>query len=585
MTEPKGGPVGLMDRLTDRRVHRALLGGLVLATLLGWVGERAWISALPRAPFHAGAWLGSAWYIGLMALAALSSWFQALRDPEPTWARRCLQLAPLVLLLGLVTGRVLGSRVPVDLRVGGTSAPLDAAGGWRVRLEALKTDPRAPEFRLAAYTRPDGAGGFERDPAPLDAKVGVEGRIPGTGLRYQVEEVIPNGLPGGAMVEDPGAPENPALHLMLGLSEPNPLDGFLVARDAHRSRFDEPGGRFAVVFAERFEPGAAARLKAKPPTRERLVLTVQGKSLEHEARVGSTWELPSFSLQVEALYPDLVATPGADHQPHFSTRSEAPLNPWLQVRLRQPGGASALLMLAAHPPTDPSYAQYLREILPPGVALRYVREGEDPVDRFVLFTLADAKVRLLTGGKVMKEAPLEPRKPFVVAPGLSATPLEIFPHARFEEAWRPHPDPVQATRFENPVAKVKVSDAAKGLVERHWLAARGPQGPRPVAFQEGRLALLYKKREPEPEQLHATLSLVDATDEVRSQGLVEVGEPLRPSRLGLLAVHADWETSNDPAAYRALVVRDPGRPILLVGLLQLGLGLMGLLLRRPTPST
>ncbi|MBI3132639.1 MAG: hypothetical protein HYZ13_15090 [Acidobacteria bacterium] len=584
MSKKPMGAAGLADRWTAPFVHRALLGLLVLGAGVGLLGERNVMNFLPRASFHEGRWLGSPWFIGAMALAALSGWFQALRDPEPHWARRCLQLAPLVLLVGLVTSRLLGVRVPVDLRVGGTSEPILAAGGLRLRLEALKTDPRPPAFKLAAYTRPDGLGGFEAEPRSLSEKAGIEGRIPGTALRYQVESIIPHGLPNGAMVDDPASSENPALHVLLGLSQPNPLEGFLLARDPRRARFDEPGGRFAVVFQERFDGATLAALKAKPPAREQLVLTVQGSSIAHEARVGSTWQLPSFSLEVEALYPDFVAKPGADRQPRFGTRSAAPLNPWVQVRLRQPGGASALLMLAAHPPADPSYAGYLREVLPPGVELRYVREGEDPVDRFVLFTLADARVRLVVGGKVLREAPLEFRKPFTVAPGLSATPLEVFPRARFEEDWQPHPDPVQATRYENPVAKVKVSDLAKGTTETHWLAARGPQGPRPVAYRGGALALLFKKREPEPEQVHATLSLVDAAGETRAQGAVDVGEPLRPSPMGLLSVRADWETSNDPAAFRALVVRDPGRPILLFGLMQLGLGLVGLLFRRTGQS-
>ncbi len=574
MTTPPETATGLAGHLLDSRLHRAVLALAVAAAILGILGERAWIGALPRAPFHAGAWLGSPWFIGVMALASLSGWFQALRDPAPSWPRRGLQLAPLVLLVGLVTGRLMGERVPVDLRVGGTSEALAAAGGLRLRLDSLRTDPRPPAFRLAAYTRPDGRGGFEGEPRALDGTVGAEARIPSTPYRYKVEMVIPNGLPNGAMADDPKGPENPALHLMLGLGQPNPLEGFLLARDPRRSRFDEPGGRFAVVFRERFEAGLLASLKARPPVRERLVLSVQGKALEHEARVGATWELPSFSLKVEALYPDFVATPGAGHQPRFGTRSAAPRNPWLQVRLSQPGGASALLLLAAHPPADPSYAQYLRDALPPGVELRYVREGEDPVDRFVLFTLGDARVRLVSGGKVLREAPLEPRKPFIVEPGLSATPLEIFPRARYEEDWQPHPDPVQATRFENPVAKVKVFDPEQGLVERRWLAARGPEGPRPVAFMGGGLALLYKKREPEPGQLHATLSLLDDAGEARSGGLVEADQPLRPARFGILSIHAGRDTSNDPAAYQALVVRDPGRPILMLGLLQLGLGLV-----------
>ncbi|HJV91479.1 MAG TPA: hypothetical protein VJ623_14305 [Holophagaceae bacterium] len=584
MTSPRSSFGGPLDRLSDPRLHRGLLGAVALAGAFGFVAEHRWIEALPRGPFHAGAWLVSPWFLGLLALTALSGWLQALGDADRHWARRCLQLAPLVLLVGLVTTRLLGSREAVDLRLGGLSTPVAAADGQALRLEALRTDPRAPEFRLAAYTKPDPAGGFERAAQDLDGKLGAEGRVPGTPLRYVVEAVIPNGLPNGTVVEDPRGPEQPALHVLLGLGQPTPLEGFLLARDERRARFDEPGGRFAVVFRERFEPGTLAGFKGRGPTRERLALTVQGKTLEHDAAVGSTWELPTFTLKVEALYPDFVATAGADHQPRFGTRSPAPLNPWLQVRLTQPGGASALLLLAAHPPADPSYAQYLRDVLPPGVDLRYLREGEDPVRRFVLFTLADGRVRLVVDGKVVREAPLEPRTPFVVEPGLSATPLEVLRHARYEEDWRPHPDPVLATRFENPVARVKVSDPGKGTSEVHWLAARGAQGPRPVAFLEGAVALLYKKREPDPEQLHATLSLVDAAGEVRAQGPVEAREALRPGRLGLWAVHAGGETSNDPAAFRVLVSREPGRPILLLGLLQVGFGLLGLLLRRRAPT-
>lgn len=572
--------MAFLRRLAEAKIHRGLLILVTLGALLGLLGERGLLTAAASRVCQAGGWTTHPAFLGLLALAALAS---ALRAAEVgnAWSRKGLLLAPLVLFLGLVTTRLWGARVPVALRVHELSAPQPALGNLALRLEALRVDPHPPSYVLAAYTRPDGQGGFEAEPHRLPATTGEGLALPGTPLRMQVVALIPHGLPNGMLVEDPQAPANPALHLLLGLGQPKPLEGYLLARDPQRARFEEPEGRFAVVAWERFEPARLAELRSRPPAREQLVLTVQGRRLEHAATVGTTWDLPSFRLTVEALYPDFTATPGPDGQPRFGTRSSAPRNPWLKVRLTQPGGGSALLLVAAQPPADPTYAQYLRQALPPGVMLSYEREGEDPTDRYVLFTTADARVRLVTEGRVVKESPLTPRLPFVVAPGLSVTVLEVLPHARFEDDWRPHPDPVQATRHEHPVAQVKVWDPGSGRSETRWLAARGPEGPRAVAFLGGRVALKFKRQEPAPAQLHAQVTLVDAAGEPAFGGPVEAGEPYRPSRWGLWAVHAGVDTSNDPAAFQALVVREPGRPLVQLGLVLLGLGLLGHLLGRP----
>lgn len=568
-----------LRRLTEPRIHRALLGALLLAAVTGVLGERGALPGAAPGTFHAGAWLIHPAFLGLLALAGLASALRVAEDPAPARTRQALLLSPLVLLLGLMTTRVWGVRVEVPLRVDELSAPQPALGNLALRLEALRVDPRPPSYVLAAYLRPDGQGGFEAEPRLLPAVQGERLSLPGTNLQAQVETLIPHALPNGMLVEDPQAPVNPAFHLLLGLGQPRPLEGYLVARDAQLARFEEPQGRFAVVAWERFDPARLAELRPRPPVQENLVLTVQGRRLTHPATVGTTWELPSFRLKVEALYPDFTATPGPDGLPRFATKSARPRNPWLQVRLTQAGGGSALLMLAAQPPADPSYGQYLRQALPPGVDLAYAREGEDPFDRFVLITAADARRRLVAGGRVTKEAPLVTRSPFVVAPGLSVTVLEVLPHARFEDDWRSHPDPELAARHENPVAQVKVWDPATGRSETRWLAARGPQGPRAGAFLEGRVALKFKRQEPAPAQLHAQIALVDAAGEIALGGPVEAREPYRPSRWSLWSVQAGPETSNDPAAFQVLVVREPGRPLVFLSLGMLGVGLVGALLR------
>lgn len=571
----------ILRRLAEPRIHRALLILVALGAGLAVLGDRGLIPGAVGRAFHAGGGFLHPIFLGPLALAALASALRVAEEETP-WHRQVLLLAPFVILLGLVTTRVWGTRLLLNLRVHELSAPQPALGNLALRLEALRVDPRPPSYVLAAYTHPDGQGGFEAEPHPLPAGPGEGLPLPGTSLRVQVETVIPHALPNGMLIEDPQAPANPALHLLLGLGQPKPLEGYLLARDPQRARFEEPEGRFAVVAWERFEPSRLAELRPRPPARERLVLTVQGRRLEHAATVGSTWDLPSFRLTVEALYPDFTATPGPDGQPRFGSRSSSPHNPWLKVRLTQPGGGTALLMVAAQPPPDPSYLQYLRQALPPGVMLSYEREGEDPTDRFVLFTSADARTRLVTEGRVVKEAPLALRTPFIVAPGLSVTVLEVLPHARFEDDWRAHPDPVLATRHENPVAQVKVWDPATGRSETRWLAARGPQGPRAVAYLDGRIALKFKRQEPAPEQLHAQITLVDAAGEPAFGGPVEAREPYRPSRWSLWSVYAGPDTSNDPAAFQARVVREPGRPLVQMGLILLGLGLLGhLLVRKP----
>lgn len=541
-----------LESLFRRGAPVLLLGTLGLQLLLSFSAPSAWAgwslqSAWMRRGLEAlqGEALLRSLPFFLLVLGMLALRREGFRGP---WPRRLEAWGWGLLAGAALLGFLFARDSRHDLRPGEAVE----SRGHMFRLVASEADPK-PEGLALAILAPDGRGGFEAPRMAQPVEVGMDLETGLGALRAQVLEVLPNALPEGGMVEDPEGPEQPALQVMLGLGGGPVLEGWLPARDALRHRFDPPGGAFAVLFRERFEPELVASLRSRGPVSARLVLLVEGRTLSHPAEPGSRWDLPGFSLDVEAVYPDFEAQPGPEGRPTFRTRSEHPRNPWVQVRLRQAGGASAQLLLAAVPPLDPSYAAYLRAALPPGVELRYVREGEERQDRFVLFTDQDRRVRLIQEGRVVREAPLELRKPFVVAQGLSAVPMARLARARFEDRWRPHPDPAQARQMLNPAVHVKVSEPG-GQAQSAWVTLGGEAR----AFLGGRLGLRLQPR-------------VAGPGTTRAQVGVGVEAPVRvtvtsPLRRGLTAVSVDLEAPLDPTRTRLRLTWDPGRPFRLLGL-------------------
>ncbi|HEX9010555.1 MAG TPA: hypothetical protein VF804_09315, partial [Holophagaceae bacterium] len=186
----------------------------------------------------------------LLPLAAQALAFARVRRGElrrrPGLA--LLLAAPVLLAAAALVNRAGGLRASQVIPVGGNAALFEPAWstghpvplpGFQVRLEAIDTVPREPAFRLAV----EGPGA--RWAARVES--GQSGDLPG-GLRYQVERLIPDALPSGQVVEDPQGPENPAVQIMLGLGNAEPLVGVLFAREPEGWRRDEPQGRFAVVY-------------------------------------------------------------------------------------------------------------------------------------------------------------------------------------------------------------------------------------------------------------------------------------------------------------------------------------------------
>jgi hypothetical protein len=520
------------------------LAGLALAW--AWKGRAGWASG-PHQPLLAG---------GLLLLAGASVWNRAGGQQAFQWLSQ-----------GATAG-VFQSVRPGD-------GPLTLPG-FRVRLAQAQVAPSSPAFRLAVLENPPENGGVASWTSLVEP--GQTGTLPG-GLRYQVEKLIPDARPSGQVAEDPQGPANPAVQVMLGLGSTQPLVGVLFARDPAGWRRDEPQGRFAVVYRERFDPALARALRPHPPTAPKLVLGFMGKTLEHPARLGEVWDLPGFSLTVTGIYPDFGGLrKGPDGKPELFSRTPFYRNPWIQVQLRQASGASAPLLLSAQPVEDKDYGAYLARVLPPGMTLRYDPEGAELQDRFVLITREDGKLRLLEDGRVVRTEDLALDKPFVVEKGLSVTVLARYDHARFEPDFMPDPEPDANAQTRRPVLRLRVWDPATGAAGSHWLQSSGPDGqPVGAAFLGGRIHLAYRPKGPDPRDLSAILVVTDATGAELAQGGCTAGKPLvfRGFRF-----YVDGYAPGPPPALNLRVIRDPALGLAWAGLVLLLAGGAGWVVRR-----
>ncbi|HJU82687.1 MAG TPA: cytochrome c biogenesis protein ResB [Holophagaceae bacterium] len=532
---------------------------------------------------HAGDLFHSLWFSGLLLLIAASTLAVAWkRRPYPAHRLGFLMvhLAPSVILLGGLWGRFAAVRAFTELRVGepaGTFWKVQGQDrsqwkdpyelpGFAARLDRFRIDAYEPEFKLYAYVQPDGKGGFESDPKAYAVKAGQEGGLPLTSVRYRVDQVLPNAVDAGQWVENPKAAANPAMQVLLGLGDGQPILGFLLARSPQASRFDEPGGRFSLLYRETFDPAEAAALSARAPRVDRLVLAFMGRTFEHEAKPGTTWDFPVFRLKILRLHPDFPFKQGPDGPVDLARLAPALRGPWAELLLQTQDGQEAPLFLSARAPgfTDDANANKL----PPGLTLRYVHEGDEAPRRFALFTAGDHKVRLVEDGKVLRTEPIQINKPFVLQKGLSVTPLAELPHADWVADFKPNPDPKVAAEFLNPALKLTLTDPATGRQETRWLEAGAPGGPAPAGtpFLDGRVGMIYRQKEAEPRDFRSMLVIQDGIGRELARKEISVNDPL------VFRGHWFYQSNydpRDPGVSGIMVVREPG-----LGIIEFGFALL-----------
>ena len=542
---------------------------------------------------HSADLYGSLWFYALLSLLALSMLAVAWkRRPYPAHRIGFLlvHISTSVILLGGLWGKYGYVRAFNELRAEEPTStfykmknmrpnpeepyPLP---GFRIQLNRFTVEQYAPEYKLYAFVEPNGKGGFEKNPKAYEVKQGLKARLPLSKLHFSVEQLIPNALDAGEFVNNPNAPENPALRVMLGIGEPQPVIGDLFSRRENVSRRDEPGGRFAVMYQDRWSTDLLNQLRLKPPKAEKVVLTFRGKTTMYDAKIGSIIDFQAFSLKVEKYYPDFAVVKDKDGNPQAYNRSPKPVEPWLYLSLREPGGTPRRVLLSAR---NPRLSDQLNAPnLPKGLKLSYVREGEERQSRFVVFTREDQSTRLVENGHMTRSEPLQLNKPFIVEKGLSATAVAVLDHAEYISAFVPHPDPKEALKFERPVLKVKIWDPGSGRSEEKWLDAFGPDGlPRPETFLDQRIGLIYKAKDSEPRDFHSELVVLDEVGKQLAKKTVSVNDPL------IFQGHWFYQSNynpEDPSVSGIMVVREPGLWLVYVGFLCLIFGMAWMFYLKP----
>jgi hypothetical protein len=178
----------------------------------------------------------------------------------------------------------------------------------------------------------------------------------------------------------------------------------------------------------------------------------------------------------------------------------------------------------------------------------------------------------------MRQEPLILNRPFRVERDLAVTPVMCLERASFMPDFVPVSDPQEAQRFEHPVVRVRVSQSDVAVGDSGWLEALGAGGvPTASTFLGGRMALVYRAQDPEPQDYRGTLVLLDAQGQERSRSELSIKHPVT---IQGMRIAVDDEVPEDPAAMALCVTRKPGRYLLWIGVCLMGLALIGELAMR-----
>jgi hypothetical protein len=267
----------------------------------------------------------------------------------------------------------------------------------------------------------------------------------------------------------------------------------------------------------------------------------------------------------KAMFPHFATRTKPDGKVEAFSASDKPVDPWVQLEQDRGDGVPRKVFLSARQPVVSDHLN--QPNLPEGARLRYVREGEEPQWRFAVFTKSDKRVRLLEDGRVKREEPFDVNRVFVVEKGLSITPLALWEHAEYQADFRPHPDPALASRYLHPALKLRLTDLATGECESRWLDIADPRridtGTRMLG---GRVGLVLRQRRMEPKAMFSDLNILDTQGNTLARKVVGLGDPLLHAGFKLYQIGSGMEGGESSTI---LIMREPGRPLIITGLLLL----------------
>ncbi len=531
----------------------------------------------------------SLWFLSLMALLSASTLAVAWKRRPYNLARAgflIVHLATTVILLGGLIGKFgfvrafneLKQNQPVSVfwKVKGPD-PNDWKNPFtlpfNVRLDQFEVIKNDPEYRLYVFTQPDGKGGFEENPKSYESKEGLKARLPLTWKRLEILKALPDGLNRSTWTNDTTSPENPVLQIMLGTGSPNPLLGYLVAQDPRTQRFNDPQGRFALVFNEVFEAKNLNSFQKREATSHLIEITFAGKKLNREFKKGDIWEFPVFKLKMIRLYKDFPFEKDPDGRPvKLETIPMEMRGNWAELELTKNDGQRGKILLSSR---NPEFSNSLNaQNLPPGLDIRYQASGEELFSNFVLFSKNDMKIRSIENGRISKEMPLIIDRPFVFKNGYSATPLSLLSNARIEQKYIPNPQ-TRSISERNPAIQVTLSDPDTGKSETAWLDGREA---RPTTFFGNNLGLIYRLKDEEAKDFRSKITLLDFSGKTLAQREISVNGPLVYK--GLWFYQSNYNPE-DPSVSGVMVVYEPGLWITYLGFAMIAIGTIWMFYLKP----
>lgn len=495
--------------------------------------------------FHS---FGFAALMGMASAALVATVFEKRRLTIRRYGILGAHLGCVVTLLGSAVGSVWGVKGRVNLHVSEQSSLFlvrDDGGqmhehplGFTLRLDDFELLRYEPEFRLRIYEMKPGGQKLVASFDPADPKAarklgahGVElvGYWPDHRGELQVKDA-----PEPAV----GQPRIAALSLMPPgadarklwlLDQGSPQGGRL-----HGTR--ETDVRF--VWDEK---RARSLLGDGQPASEHVVVVGDEKLV---VQVGRTYELPGgqWSIRILSAFKDFVIDPET-RKP--SERSSSPNNPALQVQVMDTQGhVVATRWIFAN---FPSFDHNRQQAGPP---LRYVYAGGDGTLPIGIILVGEiGRVWTVEGGEIQKDSPLKVGTRIVVEE-VTLTVTDLHASASVTASHSSASD-----RALNPVAEVRLGrDPSTRLM--------GPGEA--VELDADRILALTPKGDDVRDYL-SKVSVLEG-DRVVATRTVEVNHPLRYG--GFAIYQSDYDPA-DPTFSGFEVVKDPGIPLVYLGLVMM----------------
>lgn len=566
----------------------------------------------------------SLWFGALVALLVASLALGTKRQLE---ARSRIGFAVthvgfILLLLGFAVSSRTARRGMVPLTVGETSAGAYARNSetpfklpFRITLEDFSTKYRQRLLAGFDLRGEAGAGGRQAVEDYIADRPGAVSLLEGGKYRVEVLERVARATARARVVERAGSAVRPAVRLDFKAREAAPISSWLLADPAGQKVFFQPDSNLVVTF-QGTDPFVERALEPDSWGFVRLAMPGIEPAVE-PVRPGAELAYGGLRIRIKSVVRDFAA-----RQRPLAEQGLG--NPAIEVGILGPGETEEArrwafawvdfdaLHAPAHPELRMSYL-FVDQGLPKDRMI-WLRSGEAGLEIARYGAQGNLVVDRGEVGKVLVSAPGEVElavqeilRHAVVENEIQALPDHEAPVAALDE---PAPGPGTPDGHEShgghdhsghdhaghdhsghdhgsghvhdgarPAIRLRIT--AGGSTEEAWLVADDPDLG---MWSDGRLALVYGSDTDKVVEWKSTLLVSDGTESRRQA--IRVNEPMEFQGWYIFQSDAKAE---DPTYSGLQVVNDPGWPLVGLGLLATGLGIIWIfwiepLRRRPARS-